>query len=265
MPKEAYKTELRIQVPLAATPQRVEAAARLFVATLDAAGIDLGDESVTMIVRNREMRAYLRGWDEEGASAINAIATTIRDPLRAAQSIDRAPAIAAAVARYSREVGVGAVFRRGQGGRPLATIDERFIEVMKAAAKPTEAKEPRIRGRTEVASAVLRVGRLTPNASTQARIILAGKPRDVLVADGAEAALHDAAKDRDRHRVILSAEWTADQDGAYSVDLDRVVVLGVKPLGKPISGEEFLKQATDLSDETVEAIEDGLHGGEFDG
>lgn len=248
------KAELRLKLDAAASPHRVEAAARIFKDALMAAAPDLPAASVTMTVSNRSMEARIRGWDAAAAEAVHSIGSTIDDPLEAIRTIPHAKRIASALARSApsfRED--GAVFLRGRGRKPMARLDDDFVRVMEAAAADTRAKPPRLQGRTEVRSPVLRVGRKSAGAPVRARIVITGNLHDVQVVMGAEGKFFDAAKDGGHYRITIHAEWDADQRGAYSPDMTKVVALDAERVGR-LSGEEFLRQAPPLSQEAYADI-----------
>lgn len=257
--KRKIRAELRLKLEGAATPERVEAAARMFREAVGATGVDLSSDSLTMVVSNLRMEARMRGWTQKAARVVDSVTEVVEDPLNAVQRHPaQAKAIAQAIAKTAAPLRtVEASFFRQRGRKPIAHLDDDFVNVMTAAAKPTPADREVLRGTTSVRTVVLRVGRATPGAIPRARIVLGGKPAEVAVAEGREAEFFDAAKLGGHYRVQLHVTWLADARGAYSVEPGSALALGAFPIAEGLSGRELVEQVS-ISEETFDDIMAGL-------
>lgn len=236
------KNLLELHLPAASTPARVAQAAEMFQKALLAANPDLDPDSVTMVVRNRDMKCALRAWNPEARTAIADVGTVAHNALQAIQKKPELQFVARALADYSPKL-VGAEFMRGDRKKPIATIDELFSKVMSAAASSPAAQRALLRGDTTVYTPILRVGRQDENRTIAIRILLDGSAYDVALRPEVDPRpFFDAAKSEKVVIVRLDAEWIQNQDGRYRYDLKRTTATGLDTSHEPLPGAALLDE-----------------------
>lgn len=251
-----------LRTPQAATPQRVADAARMLAKALEASEPDLEDGSVTMVVRNLDMKIAVRAQKPAGRRALRDLSRLIAAPL---QTIQREPVLkrtAEAVAKECRalaEMGIE-VYLPGRAS-PVAKVDRDFVNAMEAAAQHTVPANELLRGTTETYGRVLRIGRTDERHSLMARIRFGGEARDIQVADNlatdALDLLFAAVKDGRLVRVEIEVTWLKTPEGEWAVDRRGALVTGVYDFD-PATGAEFVDAAQSAieprSDEEILAI-----------
>lgn len=255
--RERPDEELVIELDGLALPSRVARAARMFADALEQLGGDAG--KVTMVVSNRTMRASLRGWEGVGAERVRMMLRLVENPLAAVQEAPELRPAARALATGAAELAsVGGRFRRKR--KSVARLDEAFANVMAAAAQEPAPPPRTIEGTTEVYTSVLRVGRAREASAVQARLLVAGAPRDVDVDERYADAYFDAAKRGGLNRVRLRARWYLVEDEAPLIDVRTAVAMSIEPWD-PISGAQAIRELGELfSAADAAAILDGLGG-----
>lgn len=216
--EDAVLDELTLTLEADATPGRVAAVAAMFAAIVDAlpsAGV------VTMVVKNRFLRASLRARDQLSASNVELVALVAENPMRSVQEAPHLRPVAAAFAKYSPDLSefAGRFTRRR---RKIAKLDSTFVESMEAATRVPDRKIA-FMGSIDVYTPILRVGRDREGQPVKARILHNGQPKDVEVSvEGDQLlAFFDAAKDqKNLYRVRLDATWLRDADGRTALSFD---------------------------------------------
>ena len=128
------KTALELRLPQAATPARVAEAASLLAAMLASAAPRLGKDAVTMVVENRNMKAFLRTRSRSGERAVDFTTEVLEDPRKAAEHHGRAIFVAQAFGPYGQSLAGGRFYRPAQRAA-FATIDEDLREEMRFVAR----------------------------------------------------------------------------------------------------------------------------------
>ncbi|MFO0682915.1 MAG: hypothetical protein U0234_12720 [Sandaracinus sp.] len=246
--------ELTLAIDGAATPERVATVARMFADALRAAGDD--DGMVTMVVQNFDMRASVRGRDEQGAAHVSDLIAVVDNPMRAVQDRPALREVAAVFAKYSPDVaGVGGRFHRRR--RVISKLDGNFVAAVQAAAKQSNAAVVLFQGVTDIYSPVLRVGRQEPGSLPRARVVLGGRSIDIaLEAEGEELErFFDAAKHPTRlARIKLHATWHRGEAGEPVMDVGSARLMRLSPW-TPMSGPQMLTAlGRGVSDASLDAL-----------
>ena len=236
-----------LRTPRAATPQRVADAAHMLAQALEASDPDLEDGSVTMVVKNLDMRIAVRAQKPAGRRALKDLSHLMASPL---QTVQRAPLLkrtAEAVAKESKglaEMGLE-VFVPGRTS-PVAKVDRDFVNAMSAAAQHTTPPNEMTRGTTDTYGRVLRIGRTDERQTLMARIRIGGEARDIQVAENLQRSaldlLFEAVKDGRLVRVEIEVTWLRTDDGKWVVDRRGAVVTGAYDFN-PATGAEFVDAA----------------------
>ena len=266
-PKRPTKSAIELRLPVAATPERVAAAARMFQRAVAAFGPELSPDSVTMVVGNFTTTAGLRAWSADGHAALTHIENVIRDPLTEIRARPASQLIADAIARGKKDLAKyrGEFVSPGTKRRPVV-VDERFFNMIEGAAKAPLESQDRIRGKTEVLSVVYRVGRSEESKDIAARINIDGTPRDITVrrSDDLIRCLFDAARDVKMTRLTLEAQWLRDGD-SWTIDPRNIRIIAVDDMS-PMNGADLLHGfagiVSTVSDDELRETLDTLKGEE---
>jgi hypothetical protein len=216
----------------------------------------LGSDSITLVVRNRDMVAGVRWQDQAGKRAIDGI---VRFALNPEEEATKHPDVASAVAEAFYEHASLFKMHTAQLWTPrkmIATLDENFVEELKRVAhekKPAAA----IKGNTIIYSQVHKVGRASGKSRHDtARIDIDGKPQDVPIKSGREALFFDAAKNRvGTYAIHVMASWSRTEDGAIVLDARRSRATRISEW-KAISGADVLQSIDPTSGPMFEDLED---------
>jgi hypothetical protein len=262
MPTKDPKTLLVLQIRFAASPHRVEEAARLLARALEAADPDLAQDSVTMVVHNFDMRVELRAQKPAGRRAVMEVSEVMSNPLTTVQRRPLSKHIAEAFAKESK--GLVAlkpeIFVPGQS-KPIATIDADFVRVMESAAQYEPAERDILMGTSEAYGRVLRIGRKDEGHGLSVRVRIEGIARDLAVASDLDPdqlkLLFDAARDDKLVRLQTRVRWLRDGEKAWAVDGRSATVTGARAF-EVASGAEFadaaLKEIEPRTDEEIADI-----------
>jgi hypothetical protein len=256
MPAKDPKMLLELRTPSAATPKRVQDAARMIARALEASDPDLQDGSVTMVVSNLDMRIAVRAQRPAGRRVLRSLSGLISAPLLTVQRNPLMKRAADAIAKESRslaEMGLE-VFAPGRAS-PIGKIDHDFVNAMEAAARHETPPDSIVRGTSEAYGRVLRIGRRDEGQGLVIRIRVNGEARDISVAGNVSTnvlkLLFDAARDERLVRVEIEVSWMKDVDGNWVVDKRGALVTGAQEF-EVASGAEF----TDVALSVIEPRSD---------
>ncbi len=254
--------ELRLAEP--ATPDRVEAAARMFKVMLETVRPDLPADSVTMVVTNRKMSTGLRAWTPEARAATKTLLAFVRTPVGYLKKHPEQLQLAVAVGEFTkaaRAQGGVEVWREGQK-KATARLDEAFTEKIdryRESVDQSGAAALVTATTTTVRSVVLRVGRLAEGKPVCARVTIRGDAHDLRV-KGDAGPFFAAAQDGGIHRITVKIAWKRDAGGARRIDAERSHALALERLAPALRGEalldalsEAMPSLVNMSDEEVQA------------
>jgi hypothetical protein len=234
-------TKLRLELDSPATPALVMQIAKLFQQALEAAGQPLEAASVTMVVGNLTASAELRGRDEPGSKAVESITNVVGDTVRALQEDPRARMVAEALAENAS--GLERLDGRFKVGRKtVARFDETLVGAMRGASADT-FQGVVTRGRDQIYSRVLRVGRLTDDGHVKARLHIHNSTCDIDVAEPIGGFV-DALKSGRMQRIDVATEWTRNSDSSLTVNLRKTRALSTCDF-EPVAGQEFIEGFSD--------------------
>lgn len=248
MPTKDPKTLLELRIPFAASPQRVEEAARMLARALEAADPDLLEGSVTMVVNNFDMRVRLRAQKPGGRRAVNEMSDVLSNPLQSVQKRPLSKHIADAFAKESKSLVrmKPVIFAPQRTPKAIATIDNAFVRVMEGAAKYEPPERDKMKGSSEAYGHVLRIGRKDEGHGLAVRIRIDGLARDISVAPdvGAETLnlLFDAARDEKLVQIQTEVTWLRHDEKEWELDGRSAVVVGAKAFDL-VSGADFVDAA----------------------
>jgi hypothetical protein len=254
MKKEKGTPRIWLKLPVAATPEVVEQAARMFKEAVRAATDDGTDDGVTMTVENRNAKVSLNTWNPKSYRAARHITSVIKSPIKEINKYPASQKIAAALAKYGepmRRLG-GTLTVPGEDDPIL--LDQTFVATLEGAAKKDIAESDCLYGDSEVYSTALRVGRMSESQPIKARISIEGTPRDVSVADMAEEQtklLFEAVRTEAILRLRIHSRWLRSEEG-WMLDADSMRIVSVT-LIEPVTGADFVR---DLSEAIKPATED---------
>jgi hypothetical protein len=247
MPANDPKMLLEFRTALPATPERVANTARMIARALDASDPDLQDGSVTMIVRNLDMRIAVRAHKPVGRRAVREVLAVISAPMPTVQKRPLTKHIAESLAKESgavAEMGLEVFIPRQT--QPVCKIDTDFFNAMEAAAKHVVPDRDIARGTTEAYARVLMIGRKDEGRGLMVRVRVGGQARDISVAENlttsALTLLFDAARDERLVRLAIDVTWLRDADGTWGIDKRRALITGAGSF-EAASGAEFADAA----------------------
>jgi hypothetical protein len=255
MKKEKGTPRIWLKLPVAATPEVVEHAARMFKEAVRAATHDGSENGVTMTVENRDAMVSLNTWNARSYRAACHIAGVISSPIKEINKYPASQKIAAALAKHGeslRKLG-GSLTIPGED-RPIL-LDQTFVATLEGAARKEIADSDCLYGHSEVYSTALRVGRMSESQPIKARISIDGSPRDVCVGDMAEEQtkiLFDAVRTQAILRFRIDSRWLRGDGEGWLLDIDSMRIVSVT-LIEPVTGAEFVR---DLSEAIKPATED---------
>lgn len=241
---QAKITKLRLELDAPATPTLVMQVAKMFQDALRASGEDIDAESVTMVVENFSACAEIRGRDESGIRAVTAISSVIEDPVKAVQRNPRNRLVADAIASG----GAGFKTVRGKfkaGRRTVATFDETFINGVRGAS--VDQRRVAMRGRDQIYSRVLRVGRLVDDGPIKVRVHLGSAIRDLDLAGSPEPFIRALESER-RQCIDVETEWTEGRGGTVEMNAGKTIVLSLREVAEPMTGAELIDGFADALD-----------------
>jgi len=251
-----HKVVLLLRTEQVATPARVAETARLFADAIKAAG-DVPVDRVTMVVNNLSMTSELRAHGQKAIQSMKPVVEAILDPTKAAAA---RPAethrIAEALAKTLPTLVGTTIAAPGRRKRRVA-IDDTLLSAFKEAMVTWEqgvASSPApesLRGETEIATPVLRIGRTNEGAQMMVRLVLDGKPQDIEVS-GDSTGFFNAARDRTRVVVRLDAAWVQEK-GRVVFDVARTKALRVLHEEPVLSGAEFVEAMDKIRPEFEDA------------
>jgi hypothetical protein len=233
----------------------------MFQDLLDAVHHELPPDSLTLVVDNYDMRVGVRAQNHQARELLSRVEALLKNPMHAVQQRPETRELASVLADYARHAGIdNARIRKPRARKPLAKLDDTFAETMSGAARSAPAPKDVIIGTTDVYSTIFRVGRLNSRSAIRARVMLAGRPRDVKVAEDAAEKFFDAAKSGKPVRVRLRVEWIRGTDGSITPHARRTTAVGLETSWAPVAGGEILRHAAEgppiiSSDQLLEILE----------
>lgn len=264
---------LELRLVEAATPERVEAAARMFRRMLDAVHPGLPPDSVTMVVTNRSMGAALRPWSKEALAAAKAVAAFARAPVGYLKKHPQQLELVDVVSSFVREANSesGALLKGAGAKRTAVVIDSRFAQKLEAHRSKVEGRRAQtplvVSTSTSVRSVVLRVGKVAEGKVVCARINLEGEPREIPI-EGDPKPFFAAAQDEGIHRIRLRIAWKHDRDGVRRVDTDKCALMALTKLAPALRGQALVDALIDatptlqgMTDEEIESRLAAIRGG----
>ncbi len=255
MKKEKGTPRIWLKLPVAATPEVVEHAARMFKEAVRAATDDGTDDGVTMTVENRDAKVALNTWNAATYRAARHIASVIKSPLKEINKYPASQKIAAALAEHGkplRKLG-GSLTVPGEEDDPIP-LNETFVATLDGAAKKEIAEADCLHGHSEIYSTALRVGRMSESQPVKARISVDGSSRDIAVGDMSDEqakVLFDAVRTQAILRFRIYSRWLRGE-GGWMLDLDSMKIVSVT-LIEPVAGADFVR---DLSEAIKPATEE---------
>lgn len=241
------KTVLELQLDAAATPGRVERAARMFDDLVKAAGEQLPPDSLTLVVDNYSMRVGVRPQNEEGKRLLDRITSVLKDPLKALRETPEVRELAKIVSDYGKDAKEDkARIKRWRAHRPFVEFDNVYIKMLSGAVESDPNPEDSIKGTTVVYSPIYRVGRTSEGKKNQARVMLDGKPHDIEIDDAAKADFFDAAKTGRTVMISLETEWIRGSDGSRKPRVKGTRAIAVQACDEDSSGKSILDAISDL-------------------
>lgn len=250
------KTTLRVDLTEPATPARVALVATFVDRMIAATHPHLKEGDVTLEIANFSTKASVHARTAAAKSALQLALRFLENPVK---TVKRQQARGRELAEVMASVGdslSGAVFSKTRG-KPIATIDDTFVQLMRGIARSTP--QPGLRGRTHIESPVLRVGRAGESKRPAIRVHIAGGVHDVRIKDGVSSApFFDAAKKGGVHRIHLDARWLPVGAGKQYLDVGRTRATMVEPVSRPISGRDFVDQVHAESPDLFDDIESVL-------
>ncbi len=244
--------ELKLELDAPASPALVARIARMFQEALEATGVAMDDESVTMVVGNLKASATLRGRDECGEQVVRTIHRVVENPVKTLQENPSARFVAEALAQHATSLRkVGGRFKVGR--RVVARFDETLIGALRGASVEVPAGIV-LHGGDQVYSRVLRVGRVDEGGALKARVLINGRPLEIDVSESARESFFDAAKSEVPQRIDLHTEWLRAPDGSLHMNARRSCAVATSD-SRAVSGEDFVDRlAGSLDAEAVGAF-----------
>ena len=240
--------ELELRFDAAATPARVAATAQFIDRVLSAADPQLPADSVTLVVSNRTTVASLRGWTPAGSAVLHRCERFFRSPAREVSRDPNVRRLAAAVAEAASDiVPFHARVAKPRASKPLATINERFVESLARLAAPPAAAgglELPVAGSTEIYSPIYRVGRLDEGKEMRARIRIEDRPYDVPIEPDAIAAAFDVAKAGAVVPIQIVGGWSRSPSDGLVLDAARARIVRIGAGWRPITGPSSSTRST---------------------
>lgn len=187
-----------------------------------------------MVVGNFKASAELRGRDEHGAKAIELIADVVADPVRALQEHPRARFVAESLAENAR----GLQRLEGRfivGRKTVARFDDTLVGAMRGASADTHQSDV-IRGRDQIYSHVLRVGRVSDDGQVKVRVHIQDRTRDIDLS-GPPDPFVEALRSRRKQRIEVATEWVRDATGMLIQNLRKTRALSTTDFER-VSGKE---------------------------
>jgi hypothetical protein len=263
-PPPAKVGGLELRLAASASPARVALAAAFLDAALHAAAPELPDDAVTLVVDNYAMKANVRPQTPEGKKAVDLVEAVLRDP-SGTVTISEQPAadVASVIARDGHKLlEFKPTFLAGRGPRKahLRTMDDVFIASVKAVVHAYHPKSA-IRGTTTIYSKVLRVGRTAEGRATRVRLMIEGRPQELLVREDAREAFYDIAKEDRVVPVRVAATWYITENGSHILDVTHSTATGVDAAWRSATGGEIVRElgaAAGDSFDDLEVVEEML-------
>lgn len=234
---------LELRLVEAATPRRVELAARLFAQMIDAASPGMSETGVTMVVSNYSMGATARARSPEGKKALQRVLAFIREPERELARHPEREGILDAVVEFHREAApkAEAIFAGGRSKKTIAVLNDAFVTgLVELKSRTTPDAVPYARGTTVVYTPILRVGRLADDGPVRARMRIDGTLHDVRVRESEQSAFFDAAKSGAEVAVRICGDWVRHESGETRIIPSRTEAIAVDTAWEPWSGDDAL-------------------------
>lgn len=272
-PKKDPPLALELRLTEAATPERVEATARMFRQMLAVVHPGLPPDAVTMIVTNKSMGAGLRPWSKDAIAAAKSVVAFARAPVGYLKKHPQQLELATVVREYVKttESANGAQLWHRGAKKATAHLNTAFVERVERHREKVEATAARsvlvAFTTTSVRSCVLRVGKVAEGKPVCARINLEGEVRDVPI-EGPAGPFFDAARDEGLYRIRLRIAWRHDRNGEKRVDAERSSLFALTRLEPPLRGEHLVRALTEatptlqgMTNDEIEERLDQIRGG----
>ena len=258
-PRTTTAFEVRIDAP--ATPERVAQAARMVANVFSATGSseDDNDPSITLEVFNKNLRALIHPRSVDGKRVTKLFVQFLENPIRLARIKPVTRKFAAALAEGAETfAGDKVTIVRPRVQEPLAVFDEDFVRSMRSLARSAPTIE--LRGSDSIVSRIFRVGCTDEGKHIKVRLMLDGRPQDVVLPDDMPNAIRseffEYAKTGAMARVHLEVAWARDEHGLLTADAPRCRVTDIEP-HEEITGSQLLDAvASDepLFDQPIEDV-----------
>lgn len=245
-PKKEPPLSLELRLTEAATPERVEATARMFRQMLEVVHPGLPPDTVTMIITNKRMGAGLRPWSKEALTAAKDVIAFARTPIGYLKKHPQQLELVTVVREFVRSARTerGAQLWRPGAKKATARLNTAFadrVERHRTKVEAATARAPLISfTSTSVRSVVLRVGKAAEGKPVCARIEFEGEARDIPI-EGTSGPFFDAARDGGVYRIRLRIAWRYDRGGEKRVDSEHCSLISLTQLASPMRGESLVR------------------------
>ncbi|HMU41492.1 MAG TPA: hypothetical protein PKE31_20965 [Pseudomonadota bacterium] len=260
MPDLRTTTAFEVRIAAPATPERVAQAARMVANVFNAAGTpeDDHDPNITLEIYNKDLRALVHPRSPEGRRATKLFVQFLQNPMRLARTKPATRRFAAVLADSADTfAGEKVSIVRPRVREPLAVFDDEFARSMRSLAKVAPTIE--LRGSDEIISRIFRVGCTDEGRHIKARIVLDGRPQDVLLPEdlpeNVRADFYEYAKTRALARIQLEVAWARDEHGLLSPFAPRCRVTGIEPC-EETTGAQLLDEVAAAGPLFSASIED---------
>jgi hypothetical protein len=216
----------------------------MFEETLAQIAPELEPGSITLIVSNYAAAMELRSWNSPAADALAMAEHLIANATEAVQGLPRLRSAARTLARHAEELTEyrPTFWKRDE---KIGDLDEALVSTLHAVGRTIvyEIAEGRmvLHGETVVFSPIFRVGRTGTRKHVKARMLLDGRPCEVLVAASAEDDAWSAARRGGVAEVRLRGRWGPFRDG--HVRLVRPEILAISTDFSFSTGRELMDMA----------------------
>lgn len=247
-----------------ASPGRVARIAKALDDAMHIVDPDLKDSSLTLVVRNLNMKGELRAWDSDGEAVVSRTIQFIAKPKAAIGRTSRGRLIAESLAKPLRVLAEEDTTIRLPGHqRILRRVTPDLVDSLVEMAQSSRSTMfSRVRGGDVWIGRILRVGRSSESATIRALLAVDGQSpisADLQFEDGRR--LFDAARDQSLCAITVEVTWVNGASGLVP-DTKGVLIKGLEII-EPQSGQGIVKDFQELwpnafqdVDELIDSIQD---------